>query len=163
MSKTSIRGKLLKVKRQPDGTRKLLRDFIVKPPSEKNPITVPKGFVTDYSSIPTPLQWVIRWSKVDVAGVVHDWLYRQPKSKYTRRRADRIWRELARTGGHSANLVQAYLGWLALVVYGGFAHKHKKDPLWLRTVIVVLSSGAAVSPLLAVANWLLDCYCCLHC
>ena len=158
MSESSIRGKSLKVKRQPDGTRKLLRDLTVKPPSEKNPITVKAGFVTDFSSIPTTLHWIMRWSRVDVAGVVHDWLYRQPS--YTRRQADRIWRETARTSGHSANWLQAYIGWLALAVYGGFAHKVKKDPLWLRATIVILSVGVCSFGLWVVLRWLLACYCC---
>lgn len=160
MSKTSIKGKPLKVERQSDGTRKLLRKLVVKPPSENSKIKVSKGFITDYSSIPTIFHWIMRWSKVDVAGVVHDWLYRDPS--YTRRRADRIWRDMARSGGHSANWLQAYIGWLALVVYGGFVRKAGKDPPWLRAIIVIFSAGVGSLGLWCLSRWLLACYCCLQ-
>ena len=42
---------------------------------DDDPIVVPEGFVTDFSSDPIGL---LDWSKVDVAGVVHDYLYQNP-------------------------------------------------------------------------------------
>lgn len=115
-----IRCGALKTKRLPDGTRKLLRDLKVKVGAAE-PIIVKKGFRTDYSSIPTSLQWTMHWSKVDVAGVVHDWLYANGKTvqeTMTRKETDDIWRAIALHGKHSVNRLQAALGWLALRWFG---------------------------------------------
>ena len=72
--------------------------------------------MTDFSSIPTLFQWVVHWSKVDVAGVVHDYLY--DRGTLSRWQADRVWFEVARSGDHRANCVQASACWLALRLFG---------------------------------------------
>ena len=59
-------------------------------------ITIPQGFPTDFSSIPSrvrslapPRETVVR------SGLVHDFLCRQPPfTKANRARADRVWRRL---------------------------------------------------------------------
>lgn len=39
-------------------------------------ITVPRGFITDFASIPRPLWWLFpKWGKYGNAAVIHDWLY----------------------------------------------------------------------------------------
>lgn len=75
----------LKTKRLPNGDRTLIGPLKVKGfrtalPNLQVPtgdvsrgmISVDSGFITDFSSVPTPLHWVVRWSSVDIAGVVHD-------------------------------------------------------------------------------------------
>ena len=68
----------------------LLEDFIWEP-NEGAPITVPKGFVTDFASIPRPL-WAIlpTWAKYGPASVVHDFLYWEQSDGINRLRADEI-------------------------------------------------------------------------
>ena len=106
----------LRVERLPDGRRELLRCLCVdvSPNGDGScePITVRKGFHTDYSSLPWGLRWLVNWERVDIAGVVHDHLYRTTPSLTYRSRweADLIWFRLARSGGHRANWLQAALG-----------------------------------------------------
>ena len=120
-------GNLLRTERQPDGSRRLLSDLVVEVDGIE--ITVPAGTFTDFSSIPWIGRVLVRWSKVDVAGVVHDWLY---QSAFTSRaRADKIWRLLALSGEHRANAIQAFIGWFALRI-GGWSswNQHRaRDPV----------------------------------
>ncbi|MDA1267074.1 MAG: DUF1353 domain-containing protein [Planctomycetota bacterium] len=103
----------LQTERLGDGRRRLLRELAVSVHGRE--LRVPEGFDTDYSSIPPMFAWLVRWSKVDLAGVVHDWLYdRGCTEQITRAEADRIWFCIARAGAHRANWVQASLAWLAL-------------------------------------------------
>ena len=113
-------------------------------------IVVPRGFDTDFSSIPTPLHWIVRWSRVDIAGVVHDFLYRETNAP--RDDADRVWWELALSGQHSANWYQARICWLMLRGFGGWA-RPKDRPRdhrmgWLLVAfllgVVVLATFAVV-------------------
>ena len=109
----------LRVERLPNGRRKLLRPLTVdvSPTANGRVIkTVPKGFCTDYSSLPWGLRWLVNWDRVDIAGVVHDHLYRTAGSFTWRSRweADLVWVRLARTGGHRANWLQAALGFAGL-------------------------------------------------
>ena len=58
-------------------------------------ITVPKGFITDLASIPRPF-WSIIGSpngRYGRSAVIHDYIYRTPEIKYTRKRADEIFYE----------------------------------------------------------------------
>ena len=109
----------LRVERLPDGRRKLLRDLKVdvSPTGNGKAIeTVPKDFCMDYSSLPWGLRWLVNWNRVDVAGVVHDHLYRKAKCFTWRSRwkADLVWLRLARSGAHRANWLQAALGFAGL-------------------------------------------------
>ena len=89
-------------------------------------LKVPKGFDTDFSSIPPALAWALGdWRDYDVAGIVHDWLYRV---QAPRRLADRVWRWVARSGEPRVNPVRGLLGWLGLRVGGWVAYRrHGKD------------------------------------
>jgi len=70
-----------------------------------------------------PIPWygriLVRWSKVDIAGVVHDWYYQTGAT--SRARADEIWRLVAMAGTYHANAIQAWIGWFALRVGGWIA------------------------------------------
>ena len=142
----------LHVRRLPDGQRQLLQDLSVRVARDST-ITVPSGFETNYSSIPTPFQWVVRWSRVDIAGVVHDYLYEHAAG--TRRFADGVWRELAVSGAHHANRYQAWLCWLILRGVGGWfwrADKNRDHRMgWLAAAIALPGLILAIVAVLAVA------------
>ena len=116
----------LQTERLPNGNRKLIRKLEVKL-NDGNKITVPKHFETDFSSIPRLARSFFLWSKVDVAGVVHDFQYWCPEEcKNSRKHADSIWCEVAGAGKHSANRFQRYLGWIGLRWFGWYAYRKAK-------------------------------------
>lgn len=135
----------LHVERRRDGRRRLLRRLRVdvsKLQDESVVAEVPSRFVTDYSSIPWYGRFLVRWSKVDVAGVVDDYLYRTDavlnehgeeicldNTIDAPRRADAIWSMVARTADRSTNRVQAWVGFRALLV-GAKAHFHQHPVNW---------------------------------
>ena len=149
----------LRVERQPNGDRKLLNDLgvlvdtrftgkvNVSPGTGSlqcqgkagTKITVYYTFISDYSSIPTPFQWVVHWSKVDIAGVIHDFLYRN--TDCSRTEADRVWWKLARAGGHRADPLQAWLCWLMLWLVGGWCRPTVREGLGRR---LIGAAGAAL-------------------
>ncbi len=98
----------------PDGRRRLNRplSYLI----DGVNITVPAGFVTDYSSHPALSRFIVRFDKVDYAGVVHDWLYQT--GEMSRSKADKIWRRVAQYGTHSANWAQAWSSWLGIRLGG---------------------------------------------
>lgn len=106
-------------------------------------------FITDYSSIPTPLQWFVRWSRVDIAGVAHDFLYRH--TTCTRRVADDVWWELALSGRWSANRFQAWVCWVMLRGFGGWCREKDRQhsPLALTGAAVLLAAFLLVALALA--------------
>ena len=114
---TRIVGDMMQTERRDDGKRFLLRDLHLE--IEGDPIRIPAGTITDFSSIPWYGRILVRWSKVDIAGVVHDWCYQTGAS--SRARADAIWRLVAMAGTYHANAFQAWVGWLALRVGGWIA------------------------------------------
>ena len=85
---------------------------------DEKPIIIPKGFITDFSSIPLGLRWTIHWKRVDLAGVVHDWLYAIAKNGGRERmEVDWIWWDVALSGKRGvtrANRFQAAAGWLGI-------------------------------------------------
>ena len=95
----------LRTVRLPDGRRELLSELTREACGVI--IVVPKGFKTDYSSIPPFARWIVRWSKVDVAGVVHDWCYhvgvQDESGKPSKALSDLIWKEIAKRGASRAN------------------------------------------------------------
>lgn len=107
----------LRTERMGNGRRRLLRDLTVEVAGDQ--ITVPFGTETDFSSIPWFGRMLVRWSKVDVAGVVHDWLYQTGVT--SRSHADDIWRLVAIAGEHRANAFQAWTAWLGLRLGGWYA------------------------------------------
>jgi len=113
----------LRIERLGNGRRRLLRVLAVK--VDGITIIVPENFTTDYSSIPWFGRGVVRWSKFDIAGVVHDHLYET--GKVSRYRADSIWYKCAIAGSHHANKFQAFLCWAALRVGGWvFWNKYRR-------------------------------------
>ena len=107
----------LQTERLPNGDRKLLRNLVVKL-DDGVTYTVPAGSITDFSSIPWLARPFIRWSRVDIAGVVHDYLYWCQQADISRRRADEVWRELAGAGQHSLDPIRTWLAWAGLVAGG---------------------------------------------
>lgn len=106
-----------------NGLRVLNRDFSLT--FEGITVVVPKGFITDFSSYPWFSRVLVRFDRVDVAGVIHDYLYHH--GNCTRAQADRSWRVVAMLGEHSANPVQAWLSWLGLRIGGWIAwNSHRK-------------------------------------
>jgi len=79
---------------------------------------IPVKFVTDYSSFPWWSRWIVRWSKVEYAGVLHDWLlyqYYNGLTDLSREDIDEIWRVTARLGGKNASSAwQAQLSWAGI-------------------------------------------------
>lgn len=114
MTRSRIISGPLQTERRPDGYRRVLRHLEVQVGESR--IRVPAGAVTDFSSIPWFARFLVRWSKVDVAGVVHDRLYATHET--SRARADEIWRQVAQSGSHSANAIQAWTCWLGLRAFG---------------------------------------------
>jgi len=106
----------LRTERLADGRRKLLTELTREACGVK--IVVPKGFSSDYSSIPALARFIVRWSKVDVAGVVHDWCYhvglQDDSGKPSKTLSDLIWREIAQRGESRANPLQAWVCWAGL-------------------------------------------------
>lgn len=102
----------LQTERLPDGRRRLLRDLNLEIGGE--PLCVPKGFVTDYSSWPRCLPGP-RFSRIDVAGVVHDALFwwgrwgAEPDARpVSFVEANRTWHKVARAGQEESRA-----GWLS--------------------------------------------------
>ena len=112
----------LRTERLRNGNRMLIRKLVVKL-GKGTEITVPSGFETDFSSIPGFARSFIDWTRVDIAGVVHDYLYWCPQEEISRKRADGIWRELAGAGEHHANGIQRCLGWAGLRLAGWWAYR----------------------------------------
>lgn len=79
----------------PDGKRwVLISDFSYDADHEGSgrTISVNKGFITDFASVPRVLWWVFpKWGKYGNAAVIHDWLYWQ--QMMTRRTSDDIFLE----------------------------------------------------------------------
>jgi hypothetical protein len=122
MTEIKLVSKALQTERLGNGHRKLLRTLTVKIDQEY--ITIPKNTKTDYSSIPWYGRVLVRWSKVDIAGVVHDWLYAEGKlanESISRTKADGIWRRVALAGEHHANFIQAWICWFFLRIGGWLA------------------------------------------
>lgn len=135
MTPTRVQGEpgALRVERLSDGRRQLVRDLRVDVSRDvdgKDIVEVQKDFVTDYSSLPWGTRWLVHWSRVDVAGVVHDYLYRcgaKVPDRYTKAQSDRIWRWIALSGDRRAWLYQAWLGWLALRLFGWWAFRKRNE------------------------------------
>ncbi len=111
----------LRVARQPDRRRKLTQELRLRIHGEI--FTVPRGSVTDYSSVPWFARGLVRWDRVDLAGVAHDMAYKSGTHglggrPLSRREADRIWRIVAQAGQHHANFAQAWICWAGLRLGG---------------------------------------------
>ncbi len=114
---------LLHTVRLPDGKRQLMSP--IHRDTRLGEIVIGQGFETDFSSIPFWAAWIVRWSRVDVAGVYHDCLYAQGKI-CTRREADAVWRDIAQSGECCANATQAWVCWAGLRLGGWVAWRRWK-------------------------------------
>lgn len=124
MAKTTLILGNLRTERLENGRRTLIRSLGVQIGDEE--IIVPAGITTDFSSIPWWGRILVRWSRVDIAGVVHDWLYQT--AAMSRREADQRWRSVARAGDHRANAFQAWVGYIALRLGGWIAwNRHRRQ------------------------------------
>lgn len=121
-TKVQILPGSLQTERLPNGNRILIRNLVVKL-KDGTAISVPSNFETDFSSIPKFARIIVRWSRVDIAGVIHDFLYWCPQCGISRKRADAIWCEVAGAGEHCANKFQQYLGWIGLRLGGWIAYR----------------------------------------
>ena len=137
-----LRSLPLRTDRLPTGRREILRELIVC--ADGTDWVIPTGTKTDFSSIPAIGRSLVRWSRVDIAGVVHDWLYLT--GQVSRARADRVWRLVAQKGQHSANSFQAWIAWMALRGYGGIAWAGHRRTLraWVFALIQVAISSAII-------------------
>ena len=108
------------VQGQTDGTRLLLEPWHYE--DTEGRLTVPAGFRTDYSSIPHRLSWLMPpWWMLDLAGIGHDFLSREPPFDDIRRaRADRAWGRIALAQGNSTYSV--WKGYRALRLFGWTAY-----------------------------------------
>ena len=135
-------SKPLRVDRLKTGQRQLVRDLVMdlgvdlglgdgeyigfSTSAEGNTVvTVPKCFVTDFSSIPSIARPFFRFDKVDLAGCCHDLAYRVgvPRDK-----ADKIWKIVATSGNRRVNRFRGSLGWLGLRIGAKRAYKPTGDP-----------------------------------
>jgi hypothetical protein len=63
-------------------------------------LTVPKGFVTDFASVPRiPIAYWLFGSKANKAATVHDYLYRE--GRYSRKTSDRVMLEAMQATGYN--------------------------------------------------------------
>lgn len=123
-TKSTLSNPPMQTERMPNGDRKLLKELIFE--IEGKQYRIEKGYITDYSTIPFFGRFVVRWSKVDLAGVLHDWLYE--KGSLSKREADKLWRTVARSGKHRANCLQAGICWFGLFIGAWCAWiKHDKS------------------------------------
>ena len=126
VGKRQVKTTSLRTERCADGRRKLISKLTVVIQDEQ-PIRVRKNFVSDFSSIPPGLRWTMHWTRVDVAGVVHDWLYANAKTgTMSRLHADWIWCEVALSGERYANLLQVAAGWAGIRLYGWLVWRRYK-------------------------------------
>lgn len=93
--------------------------------------SVRQKFESDYSSFPWYSRWIVRWSKVKYAGMLHDWLlqeyYLGHNPHLSRKDIDEIWRVTARLGGdNSADAWQAWLSWGGIRINSIFQELKKK-------------------------------------
>lgn len=112
-----------------DGRRfRLVRNFSVVLQDGRT-ITVPRGFETDFASVPR-LFWRLLPSsgEYNEAAVVHDFLYRCMTYTYTRKEADKVFLELMKRSGVS--VIKRRLMY-AGVRMGGWTAWRKHAPMFL--------------------------------
>ena len=174
-SASRIVGEPLQTLKWTDGSRVLLKPLVVDVLGYRIRIEADEDFKTDFSSIPPFGRWIVRWSRVDVAGVVHDWLYqtvgrgsvstelhkeKNLRSSVTRKEADEIWRLIALSGNHRASRIGARVCWLALRVaaWPVWNAYHRRDGRWVVAPVATLSAlgGGLIFVVLSYRHDLMD-------
>lgn len=93
-------------------------------------VNVPRGFYTDFASVPRMFFFLPDWATYNKSSVLHDWMYqthtitgRKGKLPIARREADKIFLEamLVDFRHHKQGKVIAYLEYLAVRVFAGLA------------------------------------------
>lgn len=110
-----------------DGKRWMLTEPLVYAVQGVKTITVPKGFVTDYASLPRPLLAVFgRPSGITAEpAVLHDWLYSPDGLPLLARyRCDEIFLESMKSKG--VNWFKRYAMYHGVRVFGAAFYKAKK-------------------------------------
>lgn len=94
----------------------------------ENPIVVPAGFVTDFTSTRLPILYWFAGEVADKSGTVHDWLYRERGHLYDRKTCDLIYHEAMGVEGYG--MVKRNAFYYGLRIFGGSAyHQHTElDP-----------------------------------
>jgi len=113
-------SKLL-VKDLMNGKFELVGDYVYQ--IEEYSIRVPKGFVTDYASIPRIFRpIVLPYGKHSGASVVHDYLYSKGCDlDIERKKADKIFLEILKEEG--VNPILARLMYIAVRIFGKIRYK----------------------------------------
>lgn len=107
----------LLVKDLMNGKFELFSDYVYK--TKEYLIKVPKGFVTDYASIPKLLRAIILpYGKHSGASVVHDWLYSSNCNlEISREQADKIFLEVLKE--EKVNFLLRTLMYISVKKFGG--------------------------------------------
>lgn len=134
---------LLRVDRLDTGERRLVRDLVIDLGVDvgaedgtypgftvsgdgNTVVTVPAGFVTDFSSIPSWARFLYRFDTVDLAGCCHDLAYRVGVPRHV---SDDVWLIVATSGTSRVGGLRGRLGWLGLRIGGKFAYRPTGDPM----------------------------------
>jgi len=115
----------LYVKDLNDGFFEVMREFryYVGEENSVEYIDVPKGFITDFYSVPQIFQSIVpKTGKGNQASVLHDYLY--TNHLYTQKRSDDIFLEAMTVLG--MNVVQRYVIYYAVRLFGKFAYERTK-------------------------------------
>lgn len=109
----------LQVERRADGRRTLIAPLLWDDGVLR--IEVPRGFDTDFSSVPRLLSPLMpRWDRLDRAGVLHDYLYRQ---QYPRQLSDSVWWLVAKLD--TGSKASAWVGYFGLRLGGWRAYRQR--------------------------------------
>ena len=136
MSTAKRTSEYMRVDRLDNGKRRLVRDLVIDlgvnvgldeeefpnftlSPNGTTVVTVPAGFVTDFSSIPAFARALYRFDSVDLAACCHDLAYRVAVPRGI---ADRIWEIVATSGERRVGRIRGWLGRAGLRVGGWFAY-----------------------------------------
>lgn len=99
-----------------DANDKLTRSLVFESDVLKRKIKVPRGFVTDYASVPRlPVAYLLAGGEARKAAVVHDYLYRN-QGLCTRAQADAVFEEAMRVTGQP--WWRRKLMWLGVRTFG---------------------------------------------
>lgn len=115
---------LLKVSPLPDGRSWVLLEPLTYEVGElgsADVITVPRGFVTDFASVPRVLWNILPpTGGYGEAAVIHDYLYRTP-GKATKRQADAVLLEAMKQKG--VDWLARWIIYLGVRIGGGWSYK----------------------------------------
>ena len=114
----------LRVEQISDDEWRLLRALVYQSDRLERVLIVPRGFVTDFASVPRlPFVFWLAGGKATKAAVVHDFLYR--KSGVTRADADAVFAEAMKATGQAA--WRRGLMWAGLRLGGWVAYKNAEN------------------------------------